>query len=114
MKLRISQPLDFAVGGLALALTVVIGVVILAGTWEGVQVNIITVEENGEIGPLSSIILKIFRAGRPALAQSFFSIQPSAQGRLDWVDARTLRFTPWNHCGRSDLSNTNESRISWK
>ena len=94
MKLRLLQPLDFAAGGLALALIIVISVVILVGTWEGVQVNIVTADESGEIGPLSSIQLKFSEPVNQTIAQSLFSIQPNVLLKLDWVDTKTLRFTP--------------------
>ena len=85
MKLRIFQPLDLAAGGLALALIIIISVVILVGTWEGIHVNIITADESGEIGPLSSILLKFSEPVNQTIAQSLFSIQPKAawQARLD-------------------------------
>jgi len=94
MKLRILQPLDLAAGGLALALVFIISVVILIGTWEGVQVNIVTADENGEIGPLSTIMLRFSEPVDQTIVQSLFSIQPKTPGKLDWVDAKTLRFTP--------------------
>ena len=94
MKLRILQPLDLAAGGLALALVIIISVVILVGAWEGVGVNIITSDENGEIGPRSTILLKFSELINPTITQSLFSIQPKTTGKLDWVDAKTLRFTP--------------------
>ena len=94
MKLRILQPLDLAAGSLALALVIIIGMVILVGTWEGIQVNIVTADESGEIGPLSSILLKFSEPVDQAIAQSLFSIQPNTSGKLDWVDTKTLRFTP--------------------
>ncbi len=94
MKLRVLQPLDFAAGGLALALVIIIGVVILLGTWEGIQVNIVTAGESGEIGPLSSFLLKFSEPVNQTIAQSQFSIQPEPGGKLDWVDTKTLRFTP--------------------
>ncbi len=94
MKLRIFQPLDLAAGGLALALIVIISAVILIGTWEGVGVTIITSNESGEIGPLSSIVLKFSEPVNQTIAQSLFSIQPEPSSKLDWVDTKTLRFTP--------------------
>ena len=94
MKLRILQSLDLAAGGLALALVIIISVVILIGTWEGVQVNIITADESGEIGPRSTVLLKFSEPVNQTVAQSLFSIQPESPGKLDWVDTKTLRFTP--------------------
>jgi dipeptidyl aminopeptidase/acylaminoacyl peptidase len=94
MKIRTLQPLDLAAGGLALALVVIISVVVLIGTWEGVQVNILTADENGEIGPLSSIMLKFSEPVNQAIVQSLFSIQPKTPGKLEWVDTKTLRFSP--------------------
>jgi len=94
MKSRIFQPLDLAAGGLAIMLVVLIGAVILIGIWEGVQVNIITADDSGEISPLSSIQLKFSEPVNQTIAQSLFSIQPAAPGKLDWVDSKTLRFTP--------------------
>src|SRR5271157_3457484 len=94
MKLRILQPLDLAAGSLALALIIIIGVVILVGTWEGIQVNIVTADESGQIGPLSTILLKFSEPVNQTIAQSQFSIQPESPGKLDWVDTKTLRFTP--------------------
>jgi len=94
MKLRIFQPLDFAAGGLALALIVIIGLVISIGTWEGVQVNIVTADDSREISPLSSITLKFSEPVNQTIAQSLFAIQPNTPGKLDWIDTKTLRFTP--------------------
>ncbi|HUH99079.1 MAG TPA: hypothetical protein VLZ89_17090 [Anaerolineales bacterium] len=94
MKLRILQPLDFTAGGLALALVAVIGAVILVGSWEGVQVNLVTSGGNGEIGPLSPILLRFSEPVDQTVAQLLFSIRPETSGKLDWMDARTLRFTP--------------------
>ena len=94
MKLRILQPLDLAAGSLAVALIIIIGVVILVGTWEGIQVNIITTDQSGEIGPLSSILLKFSEPVDQTIAQSLVSIRPNAPIKFDWVDAKTLRFTP--------------------
>ncbi len=94
MKLRILQPLDLAAGSLALALVIIIGVVILIGTWEGVGVNIITSDDRGEIGPLTSILLKFSEPVNQDIAQSLFSIEPNISGKLDWADTKTLRFTP--------------------
>ena len=74
MKLRIFQPLDLAAGGLALAMVIIISVVILVGTWEGIQVNIVTTDQSGEVGPLSSILLKFSEPVDQTIAQSLFSI----------------------------------------
>jgi hypothetical protein len=94
MKLRIFQPLDRAAGSLALGLIFIIGAVIWIGTWEGVQVNIVTADGSEEIGPLSSIAFKFSEPMDQTITQSLFSIQPDVPGKFDWVDAQTLRFTP--------------------
>ena len=64
MKLRILQPLDFAAGGLALALIIIISVVILVGTWEGVEVNIITSDDQWRDRPANVHPAKILRASQ--------------------------------------------------
>ena len=74
MKFRILKPLDFAAGGLAFALIVIISVVILVGAWEGVQVNIVTSDASGEIGPRSTILLKFSEPVNQTIVQSKFSI----------------------------------------
>ena len=92
MKLRIFQPLDFAAGGLALALIAIIGAVIWIGTWEGVQVSIMTTDGNEEIGPLSSITLRFSEPVNQTIAQSLFSIQPECawQTGLDRYEDSSL------------------------
>ncbi len=86
--------LDLTAGGLSIGLIVVIALVILAGTWEGVRVDLAGLDPHGEISPYGPIALTFSEPVNQTVVQSLFSIQPKIVGRLDWADSKTLRFVP--------------------
>lgn len=94
MKQLKFQSLDLTAGGLSIGLIVVIALVILVGTWEGVRVDLAGLDQKGEIGPYGPIVLTFSEPVNQTVVQSLFSIQPRIVGRIDWADSKTLRFVP--------------------
>lgn len=91
MKFRLS--LDTAAFGMLAILTTLFGVVVFLGAQAGIRVTT-NLPERGLIGPFQNIQLTFSESVNPELAESLFSIQPTLDGQLNWLDSRTLQFVP--------------------
>jgi len=94
MSQRRFQPLDLTAGGLSAALIMMILLIILAGVWGGVRVNLTGLDEHGEIGPYAPIVLSFSDPVNQKAVESLLSIQPKIPGSIEWPDSKTLRFVP--------------------
>jgi hypothetical protein len=88
------QPLDLTAGGLSLGLIMLVVLVILAGTWEGMRVNLINLDEDNKVGPYGPIVFSFSDTVDQTPFKSLFSIQPDIPGCFEWLDAKTVRFIP--------------------
>ena len=70
MSQRKIRSLDLTAGGLCAALILIISLIILAGRWEGVRVNLTGLDEHGEIGPYDPIVLSFSEPVNPKDVQS--------------------------------------------
>jgi Tol biopolymer transport system component len=91
MKIRLT--LDTAAIGVLIFLTAAVGAAILLGAQAGVRVTA-TLPERGLIGPFQKIKLTFSESVNRQMAETLFSIQPALDGKIKWLDSRTLQFVP--------------------
>jgi Tol biopolymer transport system component len=89
MKIRLT--FDTAAVGLLIVLSFALGLTILLGAQAGIRVSATLPER---IAPFQKIKLTFSELADPKMAESLFSIQPVVDGRLEWLDSRTLQFSP--------------------
>jgi Tol biopolymer transport system component len=89
MKIRLT--FDTAAIGVLIVLALTLGLTILLGAQAGVRVSA-TLPKRA--APFQQIKLTFSESVNPQIAESLFSIQPAVDGRLDWLDSRTLTFSP--------------------
>ncbi len=89
------QPLtlDTLASGLALSLVAAIGLVILLGGQLGVRITT-DLPDGHLVSPYQTITLTFSEPVDPKLAEALWTLQPQVDGRIDWPNPRTLRFTP--------------------
>jgi Tol biopolymer transport system component len=85
--------LDALAIGLMLVLAAGIGLVILLGGQIGIR-GTADLPEGGLVGPFQIVTLNFSEAVDPDLAEALWMIQPSVEGRFEWPNPGTLRFTP--------------------
>jgi len=91
MKIRLT--LDTAAGGVLVFLTAALGLAILLGAQAGIRVSMILPGQD-QIAPFQKIKLTFSEPVDPKMAESFLSIQPPMDGRIEWLDPRTMQFSP--------------------
>jgi len=91
MKIRLT--LDTAAIGVLIFLTAALGLAILLGTQAGLRVSA-TLPERSLVAPFQKIKMTFSESVNPQMAESLFSIQPAVDGRIEWLDSRTMQFTP--------------------
>jgi Tol biopolymer transport system component len=91
MKDRLS--VDRLAIGVMLALTVIVGAVILLGESAGVQVRV-SLPENGRVSPYEVIEFTFSESFDPEITADLISLDPIHSGYLEWVDTYTMRFVP--------------------
>ncbi len=79
-----------ALGVLAL-LALALVVTILLGAQAGVRVSATLPER---IAPFQKITLTFSEPVNPQMAEALFDIQPAVDGQIEWLDSRTLTFSP--------------------
>jgi Tol biopolymer transport system component len=82
---------DKAALSVLVILSLALGLTILLGAQAGVRVSAILPKR---VAPFQKIKLTFSESINPKMAESLFSIQPAVDGRLDWLDSRTLTFSP--------------------
>jgi len=91
MKIRLT--LDTAAMGVLLFLTAALGLAVLLGAQAGLRVSA-TLPERNLIAPFQKIKLTFSESVHPQMAESLFSIQPAVDGKIEWLDSRTMQFAP--------------------
>ena len=89
MKIRLTFDTAAIVVLIVLALT--LGLTILLGAQAGVRVSAILPER---VAPFQKIKLTFSESVNPQMAESLLDIQPAVDGRIEWLDSRTLTFSP--------------------
>ncbi len=91
--MKLHSSLDTVAISILILLTVLVGLVILLGGQQGIQVTT-NLPEGGEIGPFQNIKLIFSESVDPVLTASLFSIKPAIDGHFQWLDKKTLELIP--------------------
>jgi Tol biopolymer transport system component len=82
---------DKAALGVLAFFTVALALTILLGAQAGIRVSATLPER---IAPFQKITLTFSEPVDPQMAEALLDIQPALDGRLEWLDSRTLTFSP--------------------
>jgi hypothetical protein len=82
---------DKAALSLLLVLAFALAVTILLGSQAGVRVSINLPER---IAPFQKITLTFSESVNPQMAEALLDVQPAVDGRIEWLDSRSLTFSP--------------------
>ncbi len=82
---------DKAALGVLLVLVLALAVTILLGSQAGVRVSATLPER---IAPFQKITLTFSEPVNPQMAEALLDIQPAVDGRIEWLDSRSLTFSP--------------------
>lgn len=91
MKIRFD--LDTVAGGVLAALAVMIGAVILLGNAAGVRVSV-DLPKDGLVSPLRPIRFTFSEPVDFEMISSVVSLDPVQEGYLEWLDPRSIQYTP--------------------
>jgi hypothetical protein len=82
---------DKAALSLLLVLALALAVTILLGSQAGIRVSVNLPEK---IAPFQKITLTFSEPVNPQMAEALLDIQPAVDGRIEWLDSRSLTFSP--------------------
>ena len=91
MKTHLS--IDTLAVSVMIALTIIIGIVILIGEGAGIQVRV-DLPEDGVVGPFEAVTFTFPEKISAEIASDLISLEPIHEGYLSAVDDYSVRFIP--------------------